>query len=111
MELLDPFTRERMVGGEACAGDILRNHVLPNVICSGIVEGRVGPALCSFSTLLPKVKTNTLLSSMLLLSRSEAGEVSVEGARLTVRDVMATNGVVHLIDRVLVPEAAKVGSP
>ena len=72
---------------------VIRNHVLPNVVCSGVVEGRV--------------KTNNLLSSLLLLSRSEAGEVTVEGSKLIIRDMMATNGVVHLIDRVLVPATAK----
>ena len=72
---------------------VVRNHVLPNVVCSGVVEGRV--------------KTNNLLSSLLLLSRSEAGEVMVEGSKLIIRDMMATNGVVHLIDRVLVPATAK----
>ena len=72
---------------------VVRNHVLPNVVCSGVVEGRV--------------KTNNLLSSLLLLSRSEAGEVTVEGSKLIIRDMIATNGVVHLIDRVLVPATAK----
>ena len=67
--------------------------MLPNVVCSGVVDGRV--------------KTNNLLSSLLLLSRSEAGEVTVEGSKLIIRDMMATNGVVHLIDRVLVPATAK----
>ena len=67
--------------------------MLPNVVCSGVVEGRV--------------KTNNLLSSLLLLSRTEAGEVTVEGSKLIIRDMMATNGVVHLIDRVLVPATAK----
>lgn len=97
--------REGLVSGGNCAEAVLRcrcpplhfiprNHILPNVICSGIVEGRV--------------KTNNQLSSLLLLARSEAGEVTVDGARLEVRDVMATNGVIHLIDRVLIPDSAKV---
>ena len=105
LEALDPVMREGLISGGNCAEAVLRcpclplhltprNHILPNVICSGIVEGRV--------------KTNNQLNSMLLLARSEAGEVTVEGARLEVRDVMATNGVIHLIDRVLVPDSAKV---
>ena len=67
--------------------------MLPNVVCSGIVEGRA--------------KTNNLLSSLLLLSRSESGEVMVEGSKLIIKDMMATNGVVHLIDKVLVPTTAQ----
>merc|ERR1719319_483049 len=104
LEALDPVMREGLVSGGNCAETVLRcrclplhfiprNHILPNVICSGIVEGRV--------------KTNNQLSSLLLLARSEAGEVTVDGARLEVRDVMATNGVIHLIDRVLIPDSAK----
>ena len=67
--------------------------MLPNVVCSGIVEGWA--------------KTNNLLSSLLLLSRSESGEVMVEGSKLIIKDMMATNGVVHLIDKVLVPTTAQ----
>ena len=67
--------------------------MLPNVVCSGIVEGRA--------------KTNNLLSSLLLLSRSESGEVMVEGSKMIIKDMMATNGVVHLIDKVLVPTNAQ----
>ena len=51
--------------------------------------------------------TNNLLSSLLLLSRSESGEVMVEGSKLIIKDMMATNGVVHLIDKVLVPTTAQ----
>merc|ERR550532_3768107 len=82
MEAMEPALKRMLEEGRDCAGEVVRNHVLPNVVCSGVVEGRV--------------KTNNLLSSLLLLSRSEAGEVTVEGSKLT-------NGVVHLIDRVLVP--------
>jgi len=92
MEALEPALKQMLDEGRDCAGEVIRNHVLPNVVCSGVVEGRV--------------KTNNLLSSLLLLSRSEAGEVMVEGSKLIIRDMMATNGVVHLIDRVLVPAKA-----
>jgi len=92
MEALEPALKQMLEEGKDCAGEVIRNHVLPNVVCSGVVEGRV--------------KTNNLLSSLLLLSRSEAGEVMVEGSKLIIRDMMATNGVVHLIDRVLVPTKA-----
>jgi uncharacterized surface protein with fasciclin (FAS1) repeats len=93
MEALEPALKQMLMEGRDCAGEVVRNHVLPNVVCSGVVEGRV--------------KTNNLLSSLLLLSRTEAGEVTVEGSKLIIRDMMATNGVVHLIDRVLVPATAK----
>ena len=94
MAALDPALRTRLLEGEGCAGKILRNHILPNVVCSGAVEGRV--------------KAHTVLPSLLHLTSGSEGEVMVEGARLVTRDVMATNGVVHLIDRVMVPPSAKV---
>merc|ERR1712200_214497 len=85
MEALEPALKRMLDGGKDCSGEVVRNHVLPNVVCSGIVEGRA--------------KTNNLLSSLLLLSRSESGEVMVEGSKLIIKDMMATNGVVHLIDK------------
>ena len=92
MSLLEPALRERLLEGGACTADLLSHHILPSVICSGIVEGRV--------------ETSSLSSSLLSLSRSQAGEVTVEGARLVTRDVVATNGVVHTIDAVLVPASS-----
>lgn len=68
----------------------MKNHLLPNVICSSVVEG--------------KVKSANLLSNYLNLTRLEDGRIYVSGAQIRRRDVMATNGVIHFIDEVIIPD-------
>jgi len=81
------------MSGSGCAADILKNHILPNVICSGIIEG--------------KANTNNMLDKYMTMDRDEEGNVLVNGIKLRMRDIVGTNGVIHVIDDVLVPESAR----
>ena len=90
---LDRSLRESLLSGAGCAGTILKSHILPNVLCSGVIEGRA--------------RTNNLLGDLVLLERNAKGAFFVEGVELVMRDVMATNGVIHMIDDVIMPKAAK----
>jgi transforming growth factor-beta-induced protein len=92
-EKLDAKIRDKILSGNGCAQDILKNHLLPNVICSGVIEGRA--------------KTNNLLDRYVVLDRDEEGNVLVEGVQLIVRDIMGTNGVIHVIEDVLIPDSAR----
>lgn len=74
--------------------DVLANHVLPNVICSGVITGQT--------------RSDNLLKKALKLSRTHTGDLFVDGARMSSVDIMATNGVIHVIDQVLVPDEGKV---
>ena len=69
---------------------ILKNHLLENVICSTVLEGRV--------------RSINALGRYLNLSRTDSDHLMVNEAELVVRDVMTTNGVIHKIDTVLIPE-------
>ena len=40
MDKLDENIKERLMSGSGCAADILKNHIIPNIICSGIIEGK-----------------------------------------------------------------------
>ena len=51
-------------------------------------------------TQLPSVKT---LNGQSLQVRTSGGTVRVGGAKVTKADVLASNGVIHVIDRVLIP--------
>eukprot|EP00092_Neocalanus_flemingeri_P009443 GFUD01010161.1.p1 GENE.GFUD01010161.1~~GFUD01010161.1.p1 ORF type:complete len:868 (+),score=289.70 GFUD01010161.1:35-2638(+) len=93
MDKLDNDIRERLMSGSGCAADILKNHILPNVICSGIIEG--------------KAKTNNLQDKYITMERDEEGDVLVEGMKLKMKDIVGTNGVIHVIEDVLVPESAR----
>merc|ERR1712226_357117 len=93
---MDATLKEKLIGnrgGAGCASDILNNHLLPNVICSGIIES--------------KAKTNNALKKFLVLDQDEEGNFYVEGIKVILKDIMGTNGVIHIIDDVLIPETAK----
>jgi len=90
---LDSKTRDKILSGNGCAQDILNSHLLPNVVCSGVIEGRA--------------KTNNMLNKYIVLDRDDEGNVLVEGKQLVVKDMMATNGVIHVIEDVIIPESSK----
>jgi len=92
-EKLDTLIRLKMMRGNGCGQDILNNHILPNVICSGVIES--------------KAKSVNSINKYLTLDKDENTDVfTVNDVRVITRDVMATNGVIHVIDEVLVPETA-----
>ncbi len=68
--------------------DVLQYHVIDSVV---------------FSRELRAKQTVTTLSGDELVIRSVGGAVYVNGARVVTADVLASNGVVHIIDQVLVP--------
>ena len=70
--------------------EVLQNHLLKHVICSGALTGQH--------------RSPNLLQKMVNLTVSEDGKVFADGAQLVQTDVMATNGVMHVVDQVLVPE-------
>ena len=84
---------QKLEKGNGCSRDILLHHVLPNVICTGVVEG--------------KAKTNNINNKYVILERNADDEIMINDAKVTNRDVMAKNGVIHIIDEVLVPESAR----
>jgi transforming growth factor-beta-induced protein len=62
-----------------------------------------GKVLAKRVTTLSSVKT---LNGQSLRIRTNGGMVRVGSAKLAQADVLATNGVIHVIDRVLIPKAA-----
>ena len=71
---------------------ILKAHVVPNVICSEAIQG--------------DVRAPNLFDDHLLISRNSSG-VYAEQSRVTQADVMTSNGVIHVIDDVIVPDSGK----
>lgn len=87
---MDDADRARLMKGHGCASSVVNHHILGNVICSTVIQGRA--------------RSTTRLGSSLLLENDLEGKLYVNGKQVITRDVMATNGVLHVIDGVLVPE-------
>ncbi len=79
--LLEPENKDKLAA-------ILTYHVVPGKIMSSDVK----PGL-----------VETLQGSKLEVS-SESGALLVDGAKIVATDVTATNGVIHVIDQVIIPQ-------
>lgn len=80
--LLEPDNVEQLQG-------VLANHVIPGTALS--------------TDLADGMTVTTLAGEELLVEVSAAGEVTIGGATVVTADVEASNGVVHIIDTVIVP--------
>lgn len=90
---MNPRLRRRLMEGDRkCLQKVLDNHILPHTICSTVIRGNA--------------HTMNELGHYLNISRSADDKIFVHGAQVTQRDVMATNGVMHVIDEVIVPQEA-----
>lgn len=82
-ELLKPENKEKLKG-------ILLYHVVSGKIMAADIKGEAKPAT---------------LQGKALDVKASANGVTVNGAKVTGADVMASNGVIHVIDTVVLPPA------
>jgi uncharacterized surface protein with fasciclin (FAS1) repeats len=80
--LLKPENKDQLVS-------ILTYHVVPGKVMSGDIAGK-------------KTEAKTVQGSMLMVDATEG--VMVDNAKVTKADVMASNGVIHVIDTVVLPK-------
>lgn len=83
-------TLNRLLEAQSCGS-------LAEVLSYHIVPGRI-----SFNDLRVLSKATSVCGNDLLISNS--GQVRIAGARLIHVDIRARNGMIHAIDRVLMPE-------
>lgn len=86
---LPPATLQALSQDKARLQAVLKNHVLPGAVLSHEVKNG---------------SVKNVDGSNLALSKSGTF-VTVEDAVVTTADVKATNGVVHIVDKVLIPAA------
>ncbi|XP_042873732.1 periostin-like [Penaeus japonicus] len=88
-----PSVLEGLLDGNACLDAVIKNHILPNVICSAAVQG--------------KARTVNLLDSYLMLEKTGDNDIFVGDAEVVLKDIMGSNGVLHVISAPLMPQEAK----
>jgi uncharacterized surface protein with fasciclin (FAS1) repeats len=79
-DLLKPENKDKLVS-------ILTYHVVPGAVMSGDLTNGMTPATVNGATV-------TIMTE---------GGVTVNGANVTTADIEATNGVIHVIDAVILP--------
>ena len=80
--LLKPENKEQLVA-------VLTYHVIPGKVMSSAVAGKM-------------VQVETVQGSMLSIDATSG--VMVNNAMVTTADIITSNGVIHVIDKVLLPE-------
>ncbi|XP_063903324.1 transforming growth factor-beta-induced protein ig-h3 [Zophobas morio] len=90
---LTPAVKQKLLRGDSCAVSILKHHVTAHTVCSAAINGNV--------------TTHNIEGEILNLERTSDDQLILEEkAKITEADVIATNGVIHLIDTILIPDSA-----
>ncbi|XP_044266983.1 transforming growth factor-beta-induced protein ig-h3 [Tribolium madens] len=90
---LEPAAKQKLLRGDACAVSILKHHVTAHTVCSAAIMGNA--------------TTHNIEGEILNLERTSDDQLILEEkAKMVETDIMAINGVIHLIDTVLIPDSA-----
>lgn len=82
------------------AARIVHNHVMSDMVCCSGISRHV-PMLIDMSG------RRTQSGDVISLRRSRGGHIYADRAEVTTCDMVATNGVVHAIDRILIPDSLR----
>jgi len=76
----------------SCGDAVAKHHIIPAVLCLNAID--------NFWFV------NTLNNEHVRITRKD-GEFTVDGQRVVARDLIASNGVVHIIESVMMPDSGK----
>ena len=83
----------------------------PQVALAAVLEYHVVPGKLMSSDLTDGMKLETVNGQLLKVSVSDEGVVRVNAAKVKAPDIEASNGVIHVINRVLLPKELPTPSP
>ncbi|KAL3869818.1 hypothetical protein ACJMK2_042451 [Sinanodonta woodiana] len=89
---MDPNRLNKLLSEPTCLSKIVKNHVLPSVVCSAVIQGQT--------------QAKNALGNYINLTRDDDNKLYVSGAQVISKDNMATNGVLYIIDDVLLVDDA-----
>ncbi|TAH37377.1 MAG: fasciclin domain-containing protein [Planctomycetota bacterium] len=87
---------DALVKDKAALKKVLAYHVVPGSVLSSDIKGENGKDTTT--------KVKTVQGAELTITRKADGTVMVNGARVIQADVLAGNGVIHVINSVLMPQ-------
>lgn len=85
--------QKQIESGEGCVESILHQHVVKGTVCSAAI--------------ISQNRVKNILDNSLMLTKDEEDKLRVDGAAMEQKDMVATNGVIHGIDTVLIPLQAR----
>jgi uncharacterized surface protein with fasciclin (FAS1) repeats len=97
---LPPGTFDAMLKDVPKLTAMINNHVAP---------GRTLSSDCSTTEASKTIELKTAFGQLLTITVTKDGSLTVNGAKVVTKDVIASNGVIHVIDTVLVPKDAPKG--
>ncbi|KAJ8920689.1 hypothetical protein NQ315_004828, partial [Exocentrus adspersus] len=87
---LEEGQKQKILNGGGCVESILKFHFTPHTVCSSAIIGNA--------------TTHNVEGDILNLERTADDELIFEGkAKFTEADIMGTNGVIHLLDDIIIP--------
>lgn len=91
---LDEIQRQKLLNGGGCASNILKHHIVAHTVCSSAIIGNA--------------TTHNVEGINLNMERTLDDElIFEEKAKIVESDVIGTNGVVHLIDTLIIPDSGQ----
>jgi len=93
---LSQSIRDQLFANNVCITNLVLEHMVEHVICSAVgVNQRSGVRI-----------RNSLSNELNMTVSDDNNEFKVNDSRLIIKDLIADNGVLHVIDQVLVPDQA-----
>lgn len=91
---LDEVQRQKLLNGGGCASNILKHHIVAHTVCSSAIIGNA--------------TTHNVEGVVLNMERTLDDELIFEGkAKIIDVDIVGSNGVIHLIDTLIIPESGQ----
>ncbi|KAK3930294.1 Transforming growth factor-beta-induced protein ig-h3 [Frankliniella fusca] len=92
---MDPAFRTELLKGEACVSSFIRNLLTKHTVCTAAARLRLQ---------MPNLDGDYLLLERMA---SDDGKLTLDNVELGAHDIMASNGVLHLLNEVIVPDSAR----